>query len=166
MRGRAQRQTWRLTSRELHKLTRDARNWLQEAWQAANEAARQDDPFGPQTEPVARDLADGSEARLSVIRHGCATRAVLVGPTEQPMHDRAWFGSPDRLPDTVRRIASEEFGEVMTLPDEVWQAYVASAAHEFQKTLVNSWRELPRDAVDELLRCGYVLRCVDEAFAR
>jgi predicted house-cleaning NTP pyrophosphatase (Maf/HAM1 superfamily) len=56
----------------------------------------------------------------------------------------------------------------MTLPEEVWTAYVVTATREFQRTLISSsltWRELSRDTIDELLRCGYVLRCVEEALS-
>jgi hypothetical protein len=106
---------------------------------------------------------------------------VIVGPTEQPLRDRRWFGLPaglaaeaaadDRaavngLTETVRRIATSDFESVMTLPTEVWTAYVVTATREFQRTLAGSsvtWSELSRETIDELLRCGYVLRCVEEA---
>ena len=70
------------------------------------------------------------------------------------------------LTETVRRIAASDFGAVMTLPEDVWTAYVVTATGEFQRTLTSrsvSWSELSRETIDELLRCGYVLRCVEEA---
>lgn len=191
MRGAAKRQTWRRTSRELHNLlSRDGRKWVKDVWQPARELAQREPELSPLATAVGADIAqtcsasenpDGDEAWLTVIRTGRATRAVLVGPTEQPSRDRRWFGLPggldaeaaaddlaavSGLTETVRRIATSDFESVMTLPEEVWTAYVVTATREFQRTLASgtvTWSQLSREAIDELLRCGYVLRCVEEA---
>ena len=192
MRGAAQkRQTWRRTSRELHYLlSRGGRKWVKEVWQPARELAQRERALSRLANAVGAGIAqscsasenpDADEAWLTVIRTGHATRAVLVGPTEQPSRDRRWFGLPAGLgaeaaaddpaavngvTETVRRIATSDFESVMTLPAEVWTAYVVTATHEFQRTLASSslsWSELSRETIDELLRCGYVLRCVEEA---
>ena len=53
----------------------------------------------------------------------------------------------------------------MTLPQEVWSSYVATAANKLQRQLQKeiTWRELGRDRIERMLRYGYVLRCLDEA---
>jgi hypothetical protein len=191
MSGAAQRQTWRRTRRELHHLlSRDGRRWVKEVWQPARELADREPELSPLANAVGEGVAqtcsasqnpDGDKAWLAVIRTGYATRAVLVGPTEQPSRDRRWFGLPagldsetaaddpaavSELTETVRRIATRDFESVMTLPEEVWTAYVVTATREFQRTLASSsvsWSELSRETIDELLRCGYVLRCAEEA---
>src|SRR5437660_5524658 len=99
MRGVARRQTWRRTSRELHHLlSRHGRKWVKDVWQPARELAQREPGPSPLATAVGADIAqsasvnpDGSEAWLAVIRTGQATRAVLVGPTEQPSRDRRWF---------------------------------------------------------------------------
>jgi hypothetical protein len=190
LRGAAKRQTWRRTSRELHRLlSRDGRKWVKEVWQTARELAQREPELSPLANAVGVNVAQtcgasenshGDEPRLAVIHTGQATRAVLVGPTEQPSRDRRWFGLPaglhaqaaaddpaavSGLTETVRRIATSEFDSVMTLPEEVWRAYVVTATREFQRRLGSSvsWSELNGETIDELLRCGYVLRCVEEA---
>jgi hypothetical protein len=191
MRAAAQRQTWRKTSRELHHLlSRDGRKWVKEVWQQARELAQREPELSPLANAVGAGIAqtcsasenpDAGEAWLAVIRTGHATRAVLVEPTEQPSRDRRSFGLPggvdaeaaaddpaavSGLTETVRRIATSDFESVMTLPEEVWTAYVVTATREFQRTLASSsvsWSELSRETIDDLLRCGYVLRCVEEA---
>ena len=191
MRGAARRQTWRRTSRELHHLlSRDGRKWVTDVWQRARELAQREPGLSPLAAAVGADTAqscsasenpDEGEALLAVIRTGHATRAVLVRPTEQPSRDRRWFGlargldaeaaaddpaAVSGLTETVRRIATNDFESVMTLPEEVWTAYVVTATREFQRTLPSStvsWRVLSRETIDELLRCGYVLRCIEEA---
>ena len=191
VRRAAQRQTWRRTSRELHHLlSRDGRKWVKEVWQPARNLAQRESELSPLANAVSAGIAhtsgasenpDRDEAWLTVMRTGHATRAVLVGPTEQPSRDRRWFGLPRGLDaeaaaddpaavrgltETVGRIATSDFESVMTLPEEVWTAYVVTATGEFQRTLTSrsvSWSELSRETIDELLRCGYVLRCVEEA---
>jgi hypothetical protein len=70
-----------------------------------------------------------------------------------------------RLADPVRTLATEKFETVMTLPQEVWSSYVATAANKLQRQLQKeiTWRELGRDRIERMLRYGYVLRCLDEA---
>jgi hypothetical protein len=106
---------------------------------------------------------------------------VLVGPTEQPSLKPAAFelgaradvariaadpAAVNNLLDPVRRIASERFESVMTLPPEVWTGYVATATMKLQRQLTSralTWRELGREQIETMLRYGYVLRCLDEA---
>jgi len=169
-------------------LSRAGRKWLDEVWQAATETAARTPPLSPLPGAVGAEIAEATggstelhDARYVVIRTGYATRIVLAEPTEQPAADPAWFGLPGRagvdlastdpavvreMVDGVRRLASAGFDSAMTLPEDVWTAYLITATREFQKTLagdVVSWRELGRETVDELLRCGYVIRCLEEA---
>lgn len=193
MRGRARRQTWRKTNRELHRtLSADGRKWVKEVWAAAEEVSQQPALLGELATVVGTGVVedyaarqelegDGSHQALSaVMRIGYAARAVLAGPTEQPSLDAAAFGveasfaveqtseqpaAVRELVDRVRSIAVADFDSVMTLPDPVWASYVAMATRKLQRRLGESvsWRELSRERVDGLLRHGYVLRCLDEA---
>ena len=181
-----------MTRRELHKtLTRDARKWVKEVWQAAAGTAVQLEALSPVTSPLGVRLVEsyaareqaGEEAerglRIALVA-GYASRVVLVEPTEQPTPRPAAFGlsaRPDveriggdpaaikRLADSVRTIATEQFETVMTLPQEVWTGYVATAANKLQRQLQKelTWRDLGRDRIERMLRYGYVLRCLDEA---
>jgi hypothetical protein len=118
------------------------------------------------------------QAFSSVIKAGYASRAVLAGPTNQPSRDLSAFapGSPagveqdsaaaDELIQSVASIAFDDFGAIMTLPPEVWTAYVALAALRLQRSLASrtlNWRELSTDRIEAMLSFGYVLRCFDEA---
>jgi hypothetical protein len=187
-----QRQSWRMTRRELRKhLARDARKWVSEVWKATSETAARLDNLSPVTAPLGVRLVDSYAARQQTSEEvqrgfrialvaGYASRVVLANPTEQPTVRPAAFGlsaRPDaerfggdpaaikRLADPVRKLATEEFETVMTLPQEVWSAYVATAAHKLQRQLQNNvtWRDLGRDEIERMLRYGYVLRCLDEA---
>ncbi len=194
MRGRrrAQRQSWRMTSRELHKtLSRGARKWIKEVWEAAASFAGRLENLSPVTAPLGVRLVEsytareeaGEEAqrglRIALVA-GYSSRVVLVEPTEQPTLRPAAFGlsaRPDveriggdpaaikRLADPVRTLATDKFETVMTLPQEVWSSYVATAANKLQRQLQKeiTWRELGRDRIERMLRYGYVLRCLDEA---
>ena len=132
----------------------------------------------------ASDAEAVRQARSTVMRIGYATRIALAVPTDQPSLDQTWFGlspglgpealdaetdepAPVReLVDTVRSRATTDFASAMTLPEEVWAAYTVAATRELQQTLAGdsvSWQELSRQRIDELLRCGYLLRCLEEA---
>jgi hypothetical protein len=105
----------------------------------------------------------------------------LSDTAEQSAVEPTWFGlsQPDAaepaardsaavgaFADTVRRLAQSEFASAMKLPEQVWAAYVVTATREYQRTLANgsvSWQDLSSETIDELLRCGYLLRCLDEA---
>ncbi len=194
MRVGARRQSWRTTSRDLHRLvSRAGRKWVQEFWQAANAVAQEGPPLSPLAVAVGAGIAETRgasgapvaeevhRARLAVVRTGYATRSVLVSPAEQPSPDQAWFGFSARLDpelaatdfavvrelvDKVRTISETDFHSVMTLPEDAWSAYVVIATRELQRTLVSgsiSYRELSRERIDELLRCGYLVACLDEA---
>lgn len=181
-----------MTSRELHKtLSRGARKWVKEVWEAAARFAGQLENLSPVTAPLGVRLVESYTAReqagedaLRGLRialvAGYASRVVLVEPTEQPTLRPAAFGlsaRPDveriggdpaaikRLADPVRTLATEKFETVMTLPQEVWSGYVATAANKLQRQLQKeiTWRELGRDRIERMLRYGYVLRCLDEA---
>jgi hypothetical protein len=57
----------------------------------------------------------------------------------------------------------------MTLPQELWAAYVSLAAMHLQERLVSStvtWHELSAERIEAMLRHGYVLRCLDESLER
>lgn len=181
-----------MTRRELRKtLKRDARKWVNEVWQAAAGTAVQLDTLSPVTAPLGVRLVESYAAREQAgeqaqrglriaLVAGYASRVVLVEPTEQPTLRPAAFGlsaRPDverigrdpeaikRVADPVRTIATEQFETVMTLPQDVWNGYVATAAHKLQRQLQKqlTWREFGRDRIERMLRYGYVLRCLDEA---
>jgi hypothetical protein len=192
MSRRTQRQSWRMTRRELRKhLKRDARKWVNEVWQAAATTAAELDNLSPVTAQLGIRLVEsyatredaGEEAqrgfRIALIA-GYTSRGVLLEPTEQPTVRPAAFGlsaRPDverlgedaaaikRLADPVRKLATEQFETVMTLPPAVWSGYVATAAHKLQRQLKDqvTWRDFGRDAIERMLRYGYALRCLDEA---
>ena len=181
-----------MTRRELHKtLIARARKWVKEVWQAAAGTAVELDTLSPVTAPLGVRLVEsyaareqaGEEAqrglRIALVA-GYASRFVLLDPTEQPTLRPAAFGlsaRPDverigedpaaikRLADPVRTLATEQFETVMTLPQEVWSGYVATAANKLQRQLQDelTWRDLGRDRIERMLRYGYVLRCLDEA---
>lgn len=193
MMRREKRQSWRKTNRELHLLSRAGRGWVKALWQASSADAQQDLGLSCLATAVAAgvarrssvsqgsDAAELHQARSMVIQAGYATRRVLARSTRQPplSHDR--LGLPPGLDldraandsaavnsviDAVRSVAMSDFGSVLTLPPEVWRAYVSTAARAFERMLVRgsaSWRDLSRETVDELLCCGYLLCCLDEA---
>lgn len=190
MRGRVGRQSRRRTRRELvHSLSRRARKWVKEVWEAADDVIEQL-PFTPLTAALGRRLAatdaaadnleanEVQEAWFAVMKAGYASRAVLAEPTEQPTLRRSALGSRgkkldsqqtasvDALLDPVRNIAVDDFPSVMNLPPAVWTGYVATAATKLQRELTTgpvTWRELDRDRIERMMRYGYVLRCLDEA---
>jgi hypothetical protein len=180
---------------ELHRLTADARKWVKELWDAAEEASQQPGLLSPLASAVQTAIAESYAASEDlegqnvhdalgvVMRIGYATRAAVAVPTDQPILTARAFGL-DRAPETkptadspqaaeqlldpVRGIADEEFDSAMTLPEPVWFAYVSTATRELQRGLGSSlvsWRDLSRERVEELLRYGYVLRCLDEALS-
>src|ERR1700727_93584 len=64
MSRRTQRQSWRMTRRELRKhLARDARKWVSEVWKAASETAARLDNLSPVTAPLGVRLVDSYAAR-------------------------------------------------------------------------------------------------------
>lgn len=192
MRGRVGRQSRRRTKRELtHSLSRRARKWVKEVWEAAQDAI-EELPLTPLTEALSRRLAetdgaaDGLEAQeiqqawIGVMKAGYASRAVLAEPTDQPALKRSALrlrgagldpqqtAAVDALLDPVRNIAVNDFSSVMNLPPPVWSGYVATAGTKLQRELTSgpgpvTWRELDRDRIDRMMRYGYVLRCLDEA---
>jgi hypothetical protein len=190
------RQSWRMTRREVRKsLSRSGRKWLDGVWKATARTASDFDGLSPVTTPLgsklvesyaAREHADGEGIqhglRVAVV-YGYAARMVLVDPTDQPSVKRSAFhlnaqsdverlandaATPKRLLDPVRTIASDEFDSVMTLPPEVWSAFVATATQKLQRRFTSNnkkqltWRELSRQRVEKMLKYGYVLRCLDE----
>ena len=191
---REPRQSSRLTKRELRQsLSRGGRKWVKEVWQAATRKTGEMNRLSPVTTPLGNRLVesyaaehslDGGEIqralRIAVVA-GYASRMVLAGPTEQPSLPRSAFqlhkgddvaalgddgGAVNRLMDPVRRTASDRFDSVMTLPPEVWTAYVKTAAMKLQGQLATktvTWKDLLTSRIEEMLRYGYVLRCLDEA---
>jgi hypothetical protein len=181
-----------LTRRELKQtLSRHGRKWVKEVWQAAARTSGDLDGLSPVTTPLGNRLVESYAAserltggeiqralRIATVA-GYATRVVVAQPTEQPSVRPSAFGlgarpdvgrlaaDPGRLIDPVRTIARERFDSVMTLPPEVWKSYVATAAMKLQGQLASgkelSWQVLTRSRIEQMLRCGYVLRCLDEA---
>ena len=176
-------------------MSRHGRKWVNDVWKASASIASELEGLSPVTTPLgrrlvetygAREHAEGSEIqhvlRIAVV-YGYATRVVLVDPTGQPslrpsafnlsaQADVERLASDDaarkRLLDPIRTIASDKFDSVMTLPPEVWTAYVATTTMKLQRQFTSNdetlnWRELGRDRVEKMLRYGYVLRCLDEA---
>jgi hypothetical protein len=171
---RERRQTGRLTRRELRQsLSGPGRKWLKEVWQAAEHYSLTLARLSAVTSPLGTRLVeeymaeqglDGEEVHRALfltLVAGYSARAVLAEPTDQPRLDVS-----DAHADRVPTIASEEFDSVMSLPPEMWTAYVATATMKLQGQLASRtlpWSQLGRGRVETLLRYGYVLRCVDEA---
>jgi len=185
-----------MTRRELRKsLSRSGRKWLDGVWKATARTASEFDGLSPVTTPIgsklvesyaAREHADGEGIQHGlrvVVVYGYAARMVLVDPTDQPSVKRSAFrlnaqsdierladdaATPKRLLDPVRTMASDEFDSVMSLPPEVWSAFVATATQKLQRRFTSdndkqlTWRELSRQRVERMLKYGYVLRCLDE----
>jgi hypothetical protein len=190
--ARERRQSGRMTRRELKQtLSRGGRKWVREVWQAATRTSGELTRLSPVTTPLGNRLVEsyavserlaGGEIqralRIATIA-GYTTRVVVAEPTEQPSVRPAEFGlgshpdvdrlaaEPDRLLDPVREIATDRFESVMTLPTEVWTSYVAVAASRLQGQLASgkelSWQVLTRSRIEQMLRYGYVMRCLDEA---
>jgi hypothetical protein len=174
--------------------TADGRAWVQEAWQAAEGVFTRLSRLSPLTTPLGTRLAEryaaaeGLEAEevgqafVTVMMAGYASRTVLAGPTDQPVLDRALLSvdtpgdagqialdtaAVGDLIGAVESVAAADFHSVMVLPPDVWAGYVALATLALQRDLASStltWRELSRDRIEAMLRYGYVLRCLDEAF--
>jgi hypothetical protein len=188
--ARERRQSGRLTRRELRQtLSGSGRRWVKGVWQAAARASGKINRLSPVTTPLANRLVesyaaarriDGAEIqralRIATVA-GYTSRVVLAEPTEQPSLTPSAFqlsAHPDverlaadvtRLVDPVREIASDRFDSVMTLPPEVWTAYVATATMRLQGQLATRtlpWQQLGRERIEQMLRYGYVLRCLDE----
>jgi hypothetical protein len=189
---RERRQSGRLTRRELKQtLSRGGRKWVKEVWQAAARTSGDLDRLSALTTPLGNRLVESYAAaerlaggeiqralRIATVA-GYATRMVVREPTEQPSLRPSAFGlsghpdierlsaDPDRLLDPVRAIATDRFESVMTLPAEVWTSYVATAAMKLQGQLAAgkelSWQVLTRSRIEQMLRNGYVLCCLDEA---
>ena len=189
---RERRQSGRLTRRELKQtLSRHGRKWVRDVWKAASRTAGELDRLSPVTTPLGNRLVEtyaaserleGGEIqralRIATVA-GYATRAAIAEPTEQPSLPPSAVGlgahpdlerlaaDPTRLLDPVRAIAASRFESVMTLPDEVWTSYVATAAMKLQGQLASgkelSWQVLTRSRIERMLRYGYVMRCLDEA---
>lgn len=190
---REHRQSPRLTKRELRQsLNASGRKWVKEVWRAAARSAGEMNRLSPVTTPLGTRLVEsyGTEHGLTgdeiqralriALVAGYASRMVLVEPTNQPSiepsafalsngDDPATLGNDSvvltRLMDPVCSMASDRFDSVMTLPPEVWNAYVITATMKLQaqlgtKTL--TWRNLGRARIEQMLRYGYVLRCLDE----
>ncbi|MBV9802254.1 MAG: hypothetical protein JO130_03655 [Solirubrobacterales bacterium] len=191
MRLSPRRQSGRLTKRELRQsLSGTGRKWIKEVWQAAAATSGDLNRLSPVTTPLGNRLVEtygtthrlpGTEIqralRIATVA-GYASRMVLVEPTEQPTLEPSAFGlkgrpdlerlagDPTRLIDPTRTVATERFGSVMTLPPEVWNGYVITATMRLQAQLATrtlTWRELGRERIEQMLRYGYVLRCLDEA---
>lgn len=133
---------------------------------------------------AAAEHLEGDEiqrAFFDVIMAGYASRTVLANAMDQPSLEQASL--PLEAPFDVARIAKDsaavgeliglvestalaDFEAVMTLPPEVWAGYVAMATMRLQHDLASgtlTWRDLDRARIEQLLRYGYVLRCLDEA---
>jgi hypothetical protein len=192
MRGRARRQTPRRTRVQLKRtLSSDGRAWVKEVWEAAEIEQSRLPTLDPLTQALATCLAeryadmeqlDGDEIRqalVTALMTGYASRRVLAGPTDQPRLDPSALPGEAlslnaqhdadgvaELAESLEGIALDELPSVMTLPEQIWSAYLALAALQLQGRLSSStltWRELTAERIEAMLRYGYVLRCFDEA---
>lgn len=149
------------------------RKWLKQVWQASEQYSLQLARLSAVTSPLGTTMVDeymadqnlaGEDVHRALflaLVTGYSARAVLAEPTDQP---RLKAAVPQA--DRVTTIASDKFDSVMTLPPEVWTAYVATATWKLQKRLASPtlpWQKLSRERIETLLRYGYVLRCLDEA---
>lgn len=163
-------------------------------WQAAEAIFTQLAALGPLTTVLASSFAEryaaaehleGDEiqrALFVVTTAGYASRTILGSAMDQPSLDPASLAlvapfdieriakdsaAVGELIDAVGSIALTDFDSVMTLPPEIWTGYSALGTMQLQRDLASStltWRELDRDRIQQLLRYGYVLRCLDEVF--
>jgi hypothetical protein len=174
-------------------LSGSGRKWVKDLWKAATRETAAMDRLSPVTTPLGNRLVESyaaehglageeiqSALRIAVVA-GYATRMVLAEPTDQPSlappafklkngDDPTAIGADaaavTRLLDPVRSIASNRFDSVMALPPEVWAAYVKTAAMKLQEQLGTktvTWKDLLTTRIEQMLRYGYVLRCLDEA---
>jgi hypothetical protein len=173
-------------------LSSDGRAWVNEVWEAVDGLSSKPlvsaalIELGPclSERYAAAERLDGPEIReafFAVIVAGYATRAVLAGPTKQPRLQTASFPLPSLLDlehdeaaiaeliGALEIAARDEFDSVMTLPQDVWAAYVSLAAMHLQQQLLSStltWGALSAKRIESMLRHGYVLRCLDESLDR
>ncbi|MGP0037096.1 MAG: hypothetical protein ACLP4R_21375 [Solirubrobacteraceae bacterium] len=169
-----------MTRRELRQsLSRGGRKWIKGVWEASERYTVRLTSLSRVTSPLAAKLIDeymaeqnlaGEETKRALfvtLVTGYSTRAVVAEPTEQPGL-RSVPRKDDDLENRVKTIAGDKFDSVMTLPPAVWSGYVATAAMKRQGWLTTHklpWSVLGRERVETLLRWGYALRCLDEAFS-
>jgi hypothetical protein len=169
-----------------HTLSSDGRAWVNQVWAAADSLCSK-----PLVSPTLIELGprlceryasaeevggqEVLEAFFSVITAGYASRGVLAGPTEQPDLDISSLPLPsdpeydEAAMAEVATVASGDFESVMTLPREMWAAYVSLATMHLQERLVSStltWYQLSAARIEAMLRQGYLLRCLDESLER
>jgi hypothetical protein len=176
-----------------HTLSSDGRAWVNEVWETVDALCSK-----PLVSPTliklgarlsesyaAREKLEGKEIRealFAVITPGYASRAVLARSTEQPSLDSSSSlllsatsnlkrdkAATAELIAALETLAGEDFQSVMTLPRELWAAYVSLAVMHLQERLVSStltWYELSAERIEAMLRHGYVLRCLDESLER
>jgi hypothetical protein len=167
-------------------LSSEGRTWVNQVWAAADSLCSK-----PLTSPTLIKLgprlcdryaaAEGvagqeiREAFFSVITAGYASRGVLVGPTEQPGLDisslplRSSREFEEAAMAEVESVASDDFESVMTLPKDMWAAYLSVAVMHLQERLTSStlsWFQLSAERIETMLRHGYLLRCLDESLER
>jgi hypothetical protein len=167
-------------------LSSEGRAWVNEVWAAADRLCSK--PLTSQTliklgprlcdRYATAEKIEGQgvrEAFFSVITAGYASRAVLSGPTEQPALDisslplRSNLEYDDAAMAEVESVASDDFMSVMTLPRDMWAAYLSLAAMHLQERLTSStitWYQLSAERIETMLRQGYLLRCLDESLER
>jgi hypothetical protein len=167
-------------------LSSEGRAWVNEVWAAADRLCSK--PLTSQTliklgprlcdRYAAAEQVEGQgvrEAFFSVMTAGYASRAVLAGPTEQPDLDisslplRSNPGYDQAAMAEVANVAGNGFKSVMTLPRDMWAAYVSLAAMYLQERLTSStitWYQLSAERIETMLRQGYLLRCLDESLER
>ena len=186
-RPRRRQQTRRMTRMQLKRtLSSQGRAWVNEVWAAADRLCSK-----PLTSPTliklgprlcdryaAAENIGGQEVReafFSVMTAGYASRAVLAGPTEQPDLDisslplRSNRQYDEAAMAEVESVASDDFESVMTLPKEMWAAYLSLAVMHLQERLTSStlsWYRLSAERIEAMLRHGYLLRCLDESLER
>jgi hypothetical protein len=170
MADKPQRQSWRMTRRELRKsLSRRGRKWLDGVWKATARTASEFEGLSPVTTVLGSRLVESFAAReqadIERVQHalrvavvyGYAARMVLLEPTDQPSLKRSAFqlnqqsdverlandpATPKRLLDPVRSIAADRFDSVMTLPPAVWSGLVATATQKLQRRFASDDKKL------------------------
>jgi hypothetical protein len=169
-----------------HTLSSEGRAWVGEVWAAADGLCSKPliSPtlikLGPRLcdRYAAAENVEGEEIReafFSVVTAGYASRGVLAGPTEQPGLDISSLPLPsnpqyeEAAMAEVESVASDNFESVMTLPKELWAAYLSLAVMHLQERLTSStlsWYQLSAQRIETMLRHGYLLRCLDESLER
>lgn len=125
-------------------------SWLLEGWKAGH-ALRATVKLLVPPEPLPTDTVnEESVARLAGLSHD----ELLHGDEyDRPLHE---------LVTALQPFAGDRFGEIVSVSPQLWNATVHEAAQRLRQ---NVDRRLTPERAEPLLRAGYVLRALEEAFA-